>query len=75
MGIHQGSQSVLIFCILVFFKTPCVPYRAVRGGVPHSGAERRASQRCPPDLGKAPLLRALAAAPVNEGGMGERDGG
>ena len=48
---------------------------AVRGGVPHSGAERRASQRCPPDLGKAPLLRALAAAPVNEGGMGERDGG
>lgn len=56
------------FSILVSFKTPSAPFGGVMGGVPQSEAEGRASShRCPPDLGKASLLRAWAAATVNGG--------
>lgn len=44
--------------ILVSFTTPTTPSGGVMGGVPQSEPEDRAPHRCPPDLGKASLLRA-----------------
>lgn len=49
-------------------RRPNAPSEGVMGGVPQSEAEGRASShRCPPDLGKASLLRSWAAATVNGG--------